>query len=243
MAIVTQDDLKHEIVLDRNMPILRVYKKVYGPTATLDFCHLFWGIAALPLLAFATVILSPIIAVIFALVMGKEALEDRASAKRIARMNEPMPPPKPAKPEKEHTRAYRALDWFAMKASAGIMRVRDWGHRHHRALYRVGMAFLVGVNAIGFGFLLWAGASAAVGALAALDAQTWADLAMYGGISLGAMAAFIGAVILGYRRDVHKEIAYVATRPAIGGWAVFKMGYRAVKTNTCPRITLMKEDE
>lgn len=43
MAIVEQSDLKHELVIDPNLRIIRWYRWLYGKNAKLDFCHLFWG--------------------------------------------------------------------------------------------------------------------------------------------------------------------------------------------------------
>jgi hypothetical protein len=251
MAIVTQADLKYEVAISPNSYLIRAYRWWWGDDAKLDFCHLFWGTTGMvlftPFIAILMTVSAPVWLPISLINQHTRTVATTApvTVEPIEQVtfNTPKYHPRRDKLLQLLTRAGSRVAYAVGSAIAWVGERRAFWRKAGLAARTLAL-ILVAAGVIATGGMVAFIVYKFILLLLDFSPHTWLLIAeTIGTIILGSailvFSLYLGA--LGVRRGYHAQIGHYASRPAVGSWGLFVMAYRAVKTNTCPRIVI-KED-
>lgn len=232
-----QSELKHSITVDPNAKFIRFYKwLVWADSDTqITFCSLFWVyVFVVPLSIIGVIVRS--------LVFIGDKFSARHEAKKAAKTDtEDVKAPKPTKVRVGPSRAQRFITSVETIAAKTINAGRTfWDFISSHRLLNM---FVLGVA----GVIAATAALAVVGGIVYVVVTNWSTAVIFIISALGAVFLITvlvvmvatGAAVWLYTR-IMTPAGHGIKGGALGFGGAMRIGFRAVKTNTCPRIEFKK---
>lgn len=229
-----QADLKYELRINQNAWFIRFFVWLYEPDSAYDvsFCALFWAyVFAVPVLLLKCLVIEPLLWLMDVTEPRRKERRLKMEAQSLAlKLEGRTPEPKWA------MRFLYGVGNVASKLIFAIGSVWSVASRHRRA------------NKVAVWTVWIVGALVGIAACTVIVVIFINDFGVTKFILLGgcalvlAVLAMLALYQIGFKEKILDPLGHGVRLGALGFRDTMRTGFYAVKTNTCPRVTLVRDD-